>query len=412
MSVKPMINHSVFIIFLILCVQCRHSEERNSHQNISDRAHQIHFSSILVDGHNDLPYRIRNAFKNDLQSFNLNDYQPLFHTDIPRLKKGGVGAQFWSVYVDADTAGTVDSIRMTIEQIDLVHRMVELYSDTFEMAYTADDIVRIHNDGKIASLIGVEGGNMIENSLAVLRNYYDRGARYLTLTHSNTIEWADSATDDAQHDGLTEFGEEVIHEMNRLGMLVDISHVSFDTMYDVLRVSQAPVIASHSSAYALAPHKRNVPDDVLKLIKKNGGVVMVNFYSGYISEQAVNRSQHLFDVRRQFRAEFPKEEDYNNAMMRWRRANPIPKGTVSDVVDHIDHIVKMAGIDHVGLGADYDGVSLLPEGLEDVSGYPLITEELLSRGYSETDIRKILGGNAIRALREAENYSRSVIRLK
>lgn len=398
------------LIFLsiFLCTQCTHKQQPTSQEDITELAQQIHFSSILVDGHNDLPYQIRKTFNNDLDVFDLNEYQPLFHTDIPRLKQGGVGAQFWSIYINADTAGTVDSIRMAIEQIDLVHRFTEKYSGTFEMAYTADDIVRIHKQGKIASLMGVEGGNMIENSLAVLRDYYARGARYLTLTHSDTIDWADSATDDPKHDGLTEFGEEVVLEMNRLGMLIDISHVSFDTMVDVLRVSKAPVIASHSSAYALAPHNRNVPDDVLLLVKENRGVVMVNFYSGYVLAEAVKRSQNLFDIRRKFREQYLDEEDYNNAVFKWRRANPIPNGTVSDVVDHIDHIVKIAGIDHVGLGGDFDGVSRLPEGLKDVSGYPRITEELLRRGYSATDIRKILGGNAIRVLREAEEYAKSV----
>ncbi len=255
-------------------------------------------------------------------------------------------------------------------------------------------------------MIGVEGGYTIENSLAVLRMFHALGVRYMTLTHSETIDWADSATDEARHGGLTPFGEQVVREMNRLGMLVDISHVSADTMRDVLRVSRAPVIASHSSAYALAPHPRNVPDDVLRLIGANGGVVMVNFFSGFVDPDAARLMKGMFAAIRELRKKHPDEDDLQHAIRQWRQQNPIPRGTVHTVVDHIDHIVKIAGIDHVGLGSDYDGVTQLPEQLEDVSCFPYITQELLNRGYSKKAVRKVLGGNLLRALRQAEQVAR------
>ncbi|MCH7873265.1 MAG: dipeptidase, partial [Planctomycetes bacterium] len=289
----------------------------------------------------------------------------------------------------------------------LIHRMVRHYPDAFEMAYTADDIERIVKSGKIASLIGIEGGHAIENSLALLRMFYDLGARYMTLTHADTLDWVDAATDEARHGGLNELGEQVVLEMNRLGMLVDISHVSPETMHDVLRVSRAPIIASHSSARAIADHVRNVPDDVLREVAKNGGVVMVNFYSGFIEPEAVRITSDVFNVMREMRAKFPDDEEYEAAGRKWRRENPIPRGTVGTLVDHIDHIVKVAGIDHVGIGSDYDGITVLPEGLEDVSTYPAITQELVKRGYNERDIHKILGGNLLRALRGAEQAARN-----
>jgi membrane dipeptidase len=284
--------------------------------------------------------------------------------------------------------------------------MVEQYPDTFQMAYSADDIVRIRGQGKIASLIGIEGGHAIDNSLGVLRMLYALGARYMTLTHSETLDWADSATDKARHNGLTPFGEQVVLEMNRLGMLVDISHVSADTMKHALRVTRAPVIASHSSAYAIAQHPRNVPDDVLRLVAKNGGVIMVNFFPGFIVPEGARATREIFQVARELKAKYPDERDYQAALREWQRAHPYPTGSVHTVVDHIDHIVKVAGVDHVGLGSDYDGITRVPKQLEDVSCYPNLTQELLNRGYAEEAIHKILGRNLLRAFRQAEQVAR------
>jgi membrane dipeptidase len=287
----------------------------------------------------------------------------------------------------------------------LVHRLVARYGDDLEIALTADDVERIHAAGKIASLIGVEGGHSIQESLGALRQLYRLGARYMTLTHADTLSWADSATDERHHGGLTEFGEEVVCEMNRLGMLVDISHVSPDTMRDALRVSRAPVIASHSSAFALAPHPRNVPDDVLHLVAANGGVVMVNFFSGFVDPDSARARGDMFAVRRELRERYPDETEFQAAMNGWEAEHPIARGSVQTVVDHIEHIARTAGIDHVGLGSDFDGVSMLPQQLDDVSCYPVITQELLNRGYDERQIAKVLGLNVLRALRNAEQMS-------
>ena len=368
---------------------------------VSERAWQIHRAALVFDGHNDLPWKLRNEFGGLLEKCDLAQPQPKLQTDIPRLRQGGLGAQFWSVYVPAETRQAGTALRDTLEQIDLVYRIIARYPDTFELALSADDVERIHREGKIASLIGVEGGHSIQESLGALRQLYKLGARYMTLTHSDTLSWADSATDEPRHGGLTAFGEEVVREMNRLGMLVDISHVSADTMRDALRVSRAPVIASHSSAYAIAPHRRNVPDDVLKLLAANGGVVMVNFYSGYVVPEAAQTRANSLEARRELKAQFPNEAEYEAAVKRWDEAHPISPGSVGTVVDHIDHIVKVAGINHVGIGSDYDGVSMVPRQLEDVSCYANITQELLNRGYNEGDIAKILGGNILRVLRQA-----------
>ncbi|NOT00861.1 MAG: membrane dipeptidase [Phycisphaerales bacterium] len=373
---------------------------------LTDEARRIHAAALLFDGHNDLPGEIRSKGDSSFDKLDISKPQPQLQTDIPRLKQGGLGAQFWSAYVPSSTIKTGGATRYGLEQIDLVHRMVRRYPDAFELALTADDIVRIRASGKIASLIGVEGGHAIENSLGVLRTFHDLGVRYITLTHSDTLDWADSATDEARHGGLTEFGEQVVLEMNRRGMLVDISHVSADTMRDVLRVTRSPVIASHSSAYALAEHPRNVPDDILREIKPNGGVIMVNFYSGFVDAQSAIISREAQIRSRELRATEKDEAAVDEAMKKWFDDHPRPRGTVHTVVDHIDHIVKVAGIDHVGIGSDFDGVDLLPEQLEDVSCFPYITQELLNRGYSEPDIHKILGANALRALRQAESVAR------
>lgn len=341
---------------------------------ITEEALEIHHSGMLFDGHNDLPWAMRRRANSSFDNVDISKPTD-FHTDIDRLKKGGLKAQYWSVYVPVSTMAAGNSYVTTLEQIELVHEMCKRYPDEFEIALTADDVERIVADGKIASLIGVEGGHSIENSLSRLRELYNRGARYMTLTHSKNLDWADACTDEPKVGGLNAFGEEVVREMNKIGMLVDISHVSPECMRKTLAVTEAPVIYSHSSARAICDHVRNVPDDVLKLTAENGGVVMVNFATGFV---------------------LPKEQlDVD------RRA----RGDFRIVVDHIEHIVKVAGIDHVGIGSDYDGIPRLPRGLDDVSYYPYLTQELLNRGYNKEQIHKILGGNALRALREAEKVA-------
>jgi membrane dipeptidase len=285
-----------------------------------------------------------------------------------------------------------------LEQIDFVHSLVDRYPDTFELALGADDVRRIVASGKIASLIGVEGGHSIENSLGVLRQLHARGVRYLTLTHSDTLDWADSATDDAIHGGLSPFGERVIQEMNRLGMLVDLSHVSVETMHDALRLSTAPIMFSHSSARAIADHPRNVPDEILPLVRRNGGIVMVNFYPGFVVPASARRGVERMTLRRRLQAELDDNAERERQLATWDLQHPLDTGSIHDVVDHIEHIAKVAGIDHVGLGSDFDGIDCVPGQLEDVSSFPKITQELLDRGYTADQIAKILGENMLRVL--------------
>lgn len=363
----------------------------------------------LIDGHNDLPWQYRKR-GGDLSAIDLRrdtgQLNPPWATDIARLRAGGVGGQFWSVYVPAMLPGA-EALQATVEQIDVVHRLCARYPDIFGLALTADDVERIHRQGRIASLIGMEGGHSINNSLAALRMTYKLGARYLTLTHTKNTDWADAAGDEAQHGGLTPFGEEVVREMNRLGMLVDLSHVTDDTMRDALRVTKAPVIFSHSSAYALCHHPRNVPDDVLGMVKTNGGVVMVCFLPGYLTERdradfeaGMTERQRL----QQLHANDPLKVDAG--MTEWRRSRQRSnRASLSDVADHIDHIRKVAGIDHLGIGADYEGFSGPPVGLEDVSKYPALLAELLRRGYTPEEIKKVAGLNLLRVLRAAEQVA-------
>lgn len=364
-----------------------------------------HAASYVFDGHNDLPYALRTQGDTRFQKLDIARPQPSLHTDIARLRAGNVGAQFWSVYVPADTARRGVALLQTLEQIELVQSMIRQYPDVFEMARTVEEIERIRGAGKIASLIGVEGGHAIENSLENLRRLRQLGAAYLTLTHSDTLDWADAATDQARHAGLTPFGEEVVRELNRLGMLVDLSHVSAQTMEDALRISAAPVIFSHSSARSMAPHARNVPDEILRKMPANGGVVMVNFFSGFVVPESATRLAKMFDVQRQLRQEFPDEAMYRQELKRWTTKNPIAAGTIHHVVDHIDHIARTAGIEHVGLGSDFDGVGKLPVQLEDVSTYPLITQALLDRGYTAAEIDLICRGNILRVMRNAERVA-------
>ncbi len=370
---------------------------------LTDAARQLHSRSLVIDGHNDMPWEIRTSGSSSFNKLDISQPQPKLQTDIPRLRKGGVGAQFWSVWVPVEAGYRGEALSTTLEQIELVKQMVARYPDTFGLAFTADDVDRIHGEGKIASLIGVEGGHCIEESLAVLEKLYNLGARYMTLTHTDTLSWADSGTDEARNGGLTPFGEEVVRKMNELGMLVDLSHVSAETMNDALDVATAPVIFSHSSALAVADHPRNVPDDVLKRIREKDGVVMVNFFSGYIVPEAVNTVAEGMALEKKLRqVDKLGDDEVDREMRRWKAKNPYPRGTIHDLLDHIDHIAKVAGVEHVGLGSDYDGVSVLPTQLDDVSSYPYITQGLLDRGYSEEQIQGILGGNVMRVFRAAE----------
>ncbi len=355
----------------------------------------IHADLPVVDGHNDLPWRIRTEAGGDLDRADPSRDLPGFHTDVPRLLAGGVGAQLWSVYVPAD----IDQpFARTMAQIDLVEAMAERNS-RLAMARTGAQARAIRDSGRVACLLGAEGGHSIENSLTNLATLAERGVRYLTLTHSDTTAWADSATDNPVHGGLSAFGREVVREMNRLGVLVDLSHVSVDTMRHALDTSQAPVIASHSNAYALAPHPRNIPDEILREIGQRGGVVMAVFFPGFVVPETAQQMVGMFGEWRRIRRELNGDEAAIAAETERREAAmALDLGTVAGVVDHIEHIAEVAGIDAVGLGSDFDGMSITPVGLEDVSCYPAITAELLRRGWPESDIRKVLGENSLRVL--------------
>lgn len=380
---------------------------RKSDVVVTDAAAAIHREALLVDGHNDLPWELRRKDGPAFRNVDLSKPQPRFHTDIARLKKGNVGVQFWSAYVPVSTTQKNTAVRTTLEQIDVIHEMVRRYPDTFEMAGTTEDIARIRKAGKIASLIGVEGGHSIDNSISVLRNYYRLGVRYMTLTHSESLDWADSCTDAPKANGLSAFGEEVVREMNRLGMMVDLSHVSDTTMKAALKVTKAPVIFSHSSARGVADHPRNVPDDVLRLVKENGGVVMVNFYSGFLVPEGARAMKRMFEVARELKKKYPDDEaKFEEAIKVWLKENDYPAGTVHTIVDHIEHIAKVAGVDHVGIGSDFDGVTKLPHQMPDVSCYPLVTQELLTRGWTKEQILKVLGGNAMRVFAAVEKAKR------
>lgn len=373
---------------------------------LTDQARAIHAKTPVADGHNDLPWEIRTKGDSNLDTLDIGQLQPTLHTDIPRMKKGGVGIQYWSVWVPVSTSRRGKALLTTLEQIDLVQQMVKRYPDDLRLALTTDDIEQCLADDKIASLIGVEGGHCIEGSLATLRKLYDRGARYMTLTHSDSLDWADSATGDKVAGGLTEFGKEVVREMNRLGMMVDISHVSAETMHQSLDTTSAPVIFSHSSCRAVANHPRNVPDDVLERLPENGGVVMINFFSGFVVPAATDNYTMKFNLRKKLEEEFPDDDRMvRRRLQELTGDKPMPAGTIHDVLDHIDHAVKLAGIDHVGLGSDYDGVSVLPAQLEDVSCYPYITQGMLDRGYNEEQIAKVLSGNILRVMKAVEEQA-------
>ncbi|PZQ41065.1 MAG: membrane dipeptidase, partial [Phenylobacterium zucineum] len=334
-------------------------------------------------------------------------------TDIPRLRAGGLGGQFWSVYLPVSFNGPI-AVQATLEQIDIVKGLSTRYPDVFEMAYTADDVWRIHKAGKIASLVGIEGGHQINESLAVLRQMYDAGARYMTLTHSQNTRWADSATANPEHDGLTPFGKQVVAEMNRLGMLVDLSHVSAATMRDALEVSQAPVIFSHSGAVGVAEHARNVPDDVLALMKTNGGVVMINFATNYVSRARAVWSADRSAEQARYNAPpygglyIGQPEKAKAALAEWEKTHPKPPVTLAMVADHIDYVGKVCGRQCVGLGSDFDGIPETPEGLEGVDKYPALLAEMARRGWSDAEIAGLAGGNVLRALKQAEGVAKKL----
>ena len=374
------------------------------------RAARLHRSAILVDGHNDITSPMVDK-DYDLATPSAGTY----HTDIGRMKQGGVTAEFFAIYIDPDYVKTGGSARRALDMIDRVYAAAERHPESLVMATTADEIRRAKRQNKIAALMGIEGGHAIENSLGALREFHRLGVRYMTLTHNNTNDWADSCCDKPRHDGLSDFGKEVVREMNRLGMLVDISHVSDTTMNDVLDLSRAPVIASHSSARALNNHPRNVPDDVLRRITANGGVIMVNFYPAFIDQKVYDASRERTarlkpqtDVLREQYKDDPTRLEAE--LEKLNAPNPLPATTLSVLVDHIDHIRKVAGIDHVGIGSDFDGVPSLPQGLEDIARLPNITYELLRRGYSDEDVRKVLGGNFLRAFARAEQVARETSR--
>jgi membrane dipeptidase len=374
--------------------------------DVTARVDRILRAVPLIDGHNDLPWQYEKRAKNHLAQIDIRQDQsgakPSLHTDIARLRQGRVGGQFWSVYIPAELKGA-DAVRAVLEQIDVVHRLNETHPETFELALRADDIVRIHREGRIASLIGMEGGHSIGNSLAVLRQLYRAGARYMTITHSENNDWADAATADPMHNGLTPFGRQVIAEMNRLGMLVDLSHVAPKTMHDAIDASAAPVIFSHSSARAVTDHPRNVPDDVLRRIREKDGVVMVTWVPGFVSEKVRARGAAKDAEEARLKTLYSGQpERVKSALAEWETANPAPRATVGDIADHVDHIARVAGVDHIGVGADLDGISTTPEGLDSVASYPVLFAELVRRGYTDEQLKGIAGLNVLRVMRRVE----------
>jgi membrane dipeptidase len=410
------IRRAIIRVFILLfCIPLSTYAADDYHH----RVERVLLQTPLIDGHNDLPWEIRTRFGGGFAKFDLKSDtshlpaplgEAILMTDIPRLRTGMVGGQFWSVWIPVNTAG-FEAVQITLEQIDLVKRMTAEYPADFEMAYTAADIRRVHKAHRIASLIGIEGGHQINNSLAVLRQMYDAGARYMTLTHSSNTDWADSATDAPAHNGLTPFGIEVVREMNRLGMLVDLSHVSAQTMKAALAVAQAPVIFSHSSARAIDDHPRNVSDEVLRLVAANGGVVMATFAPSYVSSarnhwQADRAAEQARFYTPPFGGLYIGQPDLAKAALAaWEAEHPRPATTLAQVADHIEHIRQVAGIDHVGLGSDFDGIPDGPVGLEGVDKFPALLELLMSRGWSDTDIAKLSGENLLRVMGAAEKVA-------
>ncbi|HUG45712.1 MAG TPA: dipeptidase [Sphingomicrobium sp.] len=375
-----------------------------------ERIDRILKRTPLIDGHNDLPYALDENYGRSIEGLEsgTDRRDPPLMTDMERLRAGRVGGQFWSVYIDGELTGD-EAVRRTIEQIDVAHRLIDRYPRHLALASSAEDIVRIHREGRIASLLGIEGGRQIGGSMAALRQFYSLGVRTMTLTHSQTIEWADSATDDPKHDGLSPFGVEVVKEMNRLGMLVDLSHVSEAAMKDAIAASRAPVIFSHSDAFALNPHPRNVPDEVLALLAANGGVAMVTFVPTFLKAEvwAWRRERSAQEARLKSLYSFSTRQ-VETELKSWEAANPSPKAQVADVADHIEHVARIAGHDHVGIGGDLDGITTTVVGLGGVDDYPNLFAELIRRGWSDDNLARLAGGNVLRALRRAEAVAESM----
>src|SRR5579872_2211475 len=390
-----------YLLALLLLVAFKASAQEDQYHAL---AVKVLKETPLIDGHNDLPWTIREQANRDVGAYDLTKHTPRM-TDLERLDKGMMGAQFWSVYIPGEIKDS-GYARVQLEQIDIARRMIAKYPDRLEFATGTADIRRAFKEHKIASLMGMEGGHAIENSLGALRAYYDLGVRYMTLTHNVTLDWADAALDTARHGGLTPFGKEVVREMNRLGMLVDLSHVSPGVMSDALTVSEAPVIFSHSGARALVNHRRNVPDSILARVPKNGGVVMVPFVTSFVSAAVKADDDALArvtaDALRRHRGDSVAAKPEVDA---WRRLHPRPQATIAQVADQIEHVRKVAGVDHVGIGSDFDGIEETVVGLEDVSKYPAVFAELARRGWTDADLAKLSSGNVLRVLKQAEEVS-------
>ena len=397
------LSRSRFLLFPLTCFLVpMSSASAQSQDRALEHARQLLKSTPLIDGHNDLPWEIR-EFKTaprDVAAYDLRGRTPK-HTDLGRLREGQVAAQFWSIYIPGEIKDS-GFARVQLEQFDIARRMIARYPDRLALALTANDIERDFKRGRIASLLGMEGGHAIENSLGALRAYYELGARYLTLTHNVTLDWADAALDTARHNGLTEFGREVVREMNRLGMLVDLSHVSPATMSDALDVAEAPVIFSHSAARALTDHPRNVPDSILARLPKNGGIVMVTFVPAFVSPEAAAWDAEVREQSEKLKTSVSDTAERRRMNDEWKAAHPQPPATLKQVADHIEHVRDVAGIEHVGIGSDFDGIDTVPQGLEDVSKFPQLFAELIRRGWSDSDLKKLAGQNLLRVLRAAE----------
>ncbi len=375
---------------------------------LTDQALQIHRESLVVDGHNNLLMKLRKKPELTVDSVDLAHEFSGSHTDIPRLQRGGVGAEFFATFVSNESVKKGTAVKETLEQIDQIQRLARRFSDSLEVAGSAADIDRIHKAGKVAALISVEGGNAIDSSLSVLRTYHQAGVRCMALTHDDTTDWADAALDKPKHKGLAKFGEQVVAEMNRLGIAIDLSHASSETVQATLAISNAPVLFSHSAAHKVAPHARNLSDDLLKEVAKNGGVVMVNFFPGFLTAENVKAYEARTKAAQDLRKSFKSDDQFQVALGAWLKEHPLPTTTVKHVVDQIDHIAKVAGFDHVGLGSNFDGVVSVSTNLEDVSCFPHLTQEMLNRGYSKENIQKILGGNALRVLRGVDAVANGV----